>query len=80
MLRDTLRLLNSVARHQTTVDSIKDVEDRKLERGTIVPYASVHNYGGVRMVQREYMDVPEKYLEACDTIIADYGLDLIFKV
>lgn len=72
------RLLQGASNSESP-DAVVEIHDRGLTRGVDIEYARPLDEGTENMPARPFMDVPEKYLQECDDIIADYGLEMIFN-
>jgi len=78
--------LIEAARDTGNPDNLLQVGDRDLVTGIAgagVPYAATHNYGrdwgrGSPIPQREYLYANEEVLDACEDVLADGMIDVMF--
>ena len=75
LLMDTGKLMQAAVGSGS--GALFEIQDRSLMVGVdgdIVPYAAIHNYGGVKrpMPKREYMGPKPEHVDECGGLIGDY--------
>lgn len=73
--------LIEAARDVGNPNNLLHVDDRELVTGISgsgVPYAATHNYGRENIPQREFLYANEEVQEACEEVMADALLEMMF--
>lgn len=82
LLMDTGKLMQAAV--GSGAGAMTEILDRSMQVGVdgdIVPYAAIHNYGGVKrpMPKREYLGAKPEHLDDCGELIADFVVREFFE-
>lgn len=78
ILRETYELEASLIGSSTT--SIRRTTDKELEFGTSREWAWIHQNGGVKMPQREFLGINDDGMEKVLDVVADAAVRMMFGI